>query len=66
MKFSLTRLTDAVADRRDRKRTQLLAAGPRDEHPACGKRTPAPVLQVCGRERHSDGEPSGISKPPLQ
>ena len=36
-------LHDPVADRRDRERTKLLAPGLRDEHPARGKRTPAPV-----------------------
>ena len=42
-------LHDPVADRRDRERTPLLATGLRNERPACGKRTPAPVLQIHGQ-----------------
>ena len=43
------RLHDTVTDRGDRERTKLLAPGLRDEHPARGKRTPAPVLQIRGQ-----------------
>ena len=43
------RLHDTVTDRRDRERAKLLAPGLRDEHPARGKRTPAPVLQIRGQ-----------------
>jgi len=43
------RLHDAVADSGDRERAKLLAPGLRDEHPARGKRTPAPLSQIRGQ-----------------
>ncbi len=44
-----SRLHDPVAHRRDRERAQLLAAGLRNEDPASGERTPAPLLQIRGQ-----------------
>jgi hypothetical protein len=46
-------LHDAVADRRDRQRPSLAAAGLRDEHPARGQRAVGAVLEVSAREPRS-------------
>jgi len=52
------RLNNAIADRRDRERTPLLRpAGLRDEHPAGGKRTPTPCLQIRGQLVKQPGNP---------
>jgi hypothetical protein len=55
------RLHNAVANSRDRERTKLLLAGLRDEHPARGKRTPAPVLQIRGQLVKQPGNPVALN-----
>jgi hypothetical protein len=43
------RLNDPVADSGNRERSQLIAPGLRDEHPARGKRPPPPSPQIRGQ-----------------
>jgi hypothetical protein len=51
------RLNNAIANSRNRERTQLLTPGLRDEHPARGKRPPTPVLQIRGQLIKQPGNP---------